>query len=94
MIVILEHLGVKEESFVLRQDQAVNDIKASRDSLLEASKLFVVHKHHKSVQTRLLFTIKSLSIIYRRKGTGSRYRGQFKSGVSELHLSLRWVNLT
>jgi RNA-dependent RNA polymerase len=43
MIVILEYLGVKNESLIHLQDMAIHDIQSSRTSFLEASKLFGHH---------------------------------------------------
>jgi hypothetical protein len=43
MISILEHLGVKNESFIGLQEMAVRDIRSSCTSFIEASKLFGQH---------------------------------------------------
>jgi hypothetical protein len=43
MIVILEHLGVKDDSLINLQDIAVHDVQSSCTSFVDASKLFGRH---------------------------------------------------
>lgn len=56
MIVMMEYLGVKNESFINLQDAAVHDVRSSCTSFLETSKLLVQHGLGASFRLPSLFT--------------------------------------